>query len=137
VLSVFRKDVLVPLDDTTVSVKDLYSRFRMWNKNQYCIASCDVEITWRSSLTHLLQLILKPVLISDHSWESPWYLWNHCQTLMNSRMQKFVHETFRPEVWGRVHHSEIHHLFEQHMRLKITAQDKTDLADYLPSPLCS
>jgi hypothetical protein len=43
VLSVFRKDVLVPLDDTTVSVKDLYSRFRMWNKNQYCIASCDVE----------------------------------------------------------------------------------------------
>jgi hypothetical protein len=50
VLSVFRKDVLVPLDDTTVSVKDLYSRFRMWNKNQYCIASCDVEVLYGAVL---------------------------------------------------------------------------------------
>jgi hypothetical protein len=32
------------------SVKDLYSRFRMWNKNQYCIASCDVEVLYGAVL---------------------------------------------------------------------------------------
>jgi hypothetical protein len=53
----------------------------------------------------------------------------------NSRMQKFVHETFRPEVWGRVHHSEIHHLFEQHMLSKSQRKTRPTLQIISMSPL--
>jgi hypothetical protein len=76
-------------------------------QNQYCIASCDVE-------NYMAQFFDTSFAVDPETGANQrsfvgvsWYLWNHCQTLMNSRMQKFVHETFRPEVWGRVHHSEI------------------------------
>jgi hypothetical protein len=44
---------------------------------------------------------------------------------------------FRPEVWGRVHHSEIHHLFEQHMLSKSQRKTRPTLQIISMSPLFS
>jgi hypothetical protein len=59
------------------------------------------------------------------------------QTLMKTHVCRNSYMRHSDLKSGVVFTTQIHHLFEQHMRLKITAQDKTDLADYLHESACS
>jgi hypothetical protein len=63
---------------------------------------CDVE-NYGAVLRHIFAVDPETGANQRSSGVSAWYLWNHCQTLMMTRVCEIQLQTFRPEDWDRVH----------------------------------